>query len=503
MKPKLKLLVVVILVLMLCFLPACNNEPKESTVVRRESKNVNNEEVETPEPQEPEGLDDAGGGAESPEDEIIEEPTDAPEEPDEPKVAPSGSLSSRGPWYVVANEEGLYAFNMDGSGMTILTTDVINEYTLSRSAAKAGGRIAYLTTEYTYTNPILHIVSLSGGIDHKTITLDPWDSSDDTTSDFDKEQALRALVDVPSYAWSNDGSMLAFFGIIDGPTSDLYVYSPAKDSTTRLTSGPSQGFRPFWSPDDKYIVHTGASSFGTGAGYSIKGVWAAKADGSEVISIDLPGTSGDEVFIGWRDNVTFLSYTWNALYGPHNLRFTNLLTGAVEVIWEYSFTYAVFGSQDNPSVLVAIDKYSSEDNPEGLRGLYQFSPPDYEPEFVLGTDPNRISWCNAGFFVVKTMDGYIEVRGTDRMGPYPYEGNAVYSDEGFPLWYSPDGLWVNVTGTAKKITSDSVKIAVWGADSQSIIFAARDILYVAAAPDWEPVIAAALFPTEGIVLIMP
>jgi len=493
MKSRLNIPVILIVILFLCVLPACSQKG-ESTVVRDIPENEDLTEPDTPVPPE----------AEKPT-EPMEEPTEPPEEPEGPEWVPSGPLSTSGPWYVVANEEGLYAFNMDGSGLTLLTRDEMHRYnTLAEGVGKTGGRIAYLTARNTYDDLTLHIIDLGKGLDHTAISLttDETDPSKDP-DDWDKIEMARSIADMPSYAWSNDGKLLAFFAAIEGPTSDLYVYSPAEDSITRLTSGPSQGFHPVWSPDDEYIAHVGAGSFGSGAGYDIQGIWAAKVDGSKVVPFEFPENTGDERIIGWLDDVTFLGYSWYALHENYYLRFNNIRTGEVDVIWEYPFTVAVAGSPDNFRILLALNHYASEKNPEGLRGLYYLDPPDFEPDFSLGTDTYIISWCEAGFFVVSTMDGYIEIRGRDRMGPYPMEGDAIYSDDGFPAWYANEGLWINVSGTAKKLFTGSVEEAAWGADSESILFATEDSLYVAKAPDWKPILVAAMFPTDEIVLVMP
>ena len=81
-------------------------------------------------------------------------------------------LSTDGPWFVVANPEGLYAFNMDGTGLTFLTTDKPNQYrTLSDGVSSAGGRLAYITGESDYNNLILHILDFPNNLNHKIILL--------------------------------------------------------------------------------------------------------------------------------------------------------------------------------------------------------------------------------------------------------------------------------------------------------------------------------------------
>ena len=143
---------------------------------------------------------------------------------------------------------------MDGTGLSFLAPETVGSYILlQEGVASSGGRFAYLTTVDGYDQAKLQVIDIAHPANNKTI---PLFSSDEADID-----ARRAVVEQPSFAWSHDGEQLAFFGVMDGPSSDLYVYSTKDDQITRLTSGPSQGYQPSWSPDDQYIVHSGADSF--------------------------------------------------------------------------------------------------------------------------------------------------------------------------------------------------------------------------------------------------
>ncbi|HKZ24582.1 MAG TPA: hypothetical protein VJ398_02195, partial [Acidimicrobiia bacterium] len=84
---------------------------------------------------------------------------------------------------------------------------------------------------------------------------------------------MRTIVDVSSMAWSPDGRQLAFMGLMEGPTADLYLYSLEDGQIRWLSSGPAHAIRPSWSPDGDYIVHHGVLGMGTGAGFSVTGAW--------------------------------------------------------------------------------------------------------------------------------------------------------------------------------------------------------------------------------------
>jgi hypothetical protein len=487
MKCKPMIPAILVMILCLCILPAC-------TPVENNTTSEDTPQVITPTPTEK----SVG--------ERTKKPVESTEAPEPLDVAPHAPLSVTGPWYVVANEEGLYAFNMDGSGLTLLTRDAVSNFnSLSSGVATTGGRFAFLTERDGYWDLTLHIIDMVNGQDHKTIPLTSEETtlSDNPQDDWDNLELARAIVEVESYAWSHNGEMLAFFAGIEGPTSDLYIYTPAKDSITRLTTGPSQGFRPVWSPDDEYILHTGASGFGTGAGYAIEGVWAARYDASEVISFPLTEYAGDILFFGWKDNDTFLSAYWNPGNGPNHLQFTNIPTGKVETIWEYPFTTAAIGDVSYPRVIISIDDYASTENPDGLLGVYTLDPPDFDPEYLFEGSPGPVSYIGNGSFLVYAAQGTFLIGRFDADYLADMEGNPIFSDEGTLAWYGHDGLFVDVAGQQVQVINEPVVAAVWGANSASILFATQDVLYVATAPDWKPVLVAAAFPTDEIVLVMP
>jgi hypothetical protein len=487
MKCKTMILNILLITLCLCILSACT--PEENNTSGEDIP-----QVITPTPT---------GKSAGEREKKSEEPTKTPEPLE---TAPHAPLSTTGPWYVVANEEGLYAFNMDGSGLTLLARDVISEYNpLSWKVATTGGHIAYRTFKGSYQEPTIHIIDMTNWQDHKTISLisEKTGLGDNPVGEWDSLQFIRAIQHFSSYRWSPNGEMLAFFAGIEGPTSDLYVYTPSTDKIIRLTSGPSQGYRPVWSPDNKYIVHVGASNFGTGAGYNIQGVWAARCDGSQVITLDPPGATSDERFLGWKDDATFVSYSWGAADGPNNIRFTNILTGEVDIVWKYEFSNAAFGDSDNPRFLVSVNEYASDAHPDGLMGIYVLDPPDYKPEPLFEVSSSYVWWIGNGEFYVLADEGAFIVTRFDIIDVSYITGRPFFSDNGVLAWFGDDGLWLETEEEQLHIFTDPVEDVAWGADSASIMFATQDTLYVTTAPDWKPVLVAAAFPTDEIAFVMP
>ena len=184
-------------------------------------------------------------------------------------------------------------------------------------------------------------------------------------------EASRAMTDLDSsLEWSPDGSVLAFIGAQAGSSADLYTYTLDTGKVAHLTDGPSQAFRPSWSPLGTYIVHFGATTFGTGAGYAVTGAWAVPANGSAVIDLYKP-PSGDQVLVGWLSDDDFVVYSWTPVCGPQDLRVFHIPDKSEEQLVDGCFSGAAVALDG--SVLVAAGGQDPD-----WKGVYRFAPGSLE-----------------------------------------------------------------------------------------------------------------------------
>ena len=437
----------------------------------------------------------------------------------ETPTAPSAimvSLSETGPWWAFFIGEGIWAdsiwaVNPDGSGLTELARKlIIVPQDLNEAVAPTGGLLAFATAADTQLRGLtLNLLKLPEGEIRSQFAL----SSPDTEPEPGADPALRPpepLVAISSevgFAWSPDGQQLAFMAAFEGPSSDLYVYSLQDERLTRLTDGPSEGIRPTWSPDGKYILHFGVETLGTGAGYTMSGVWAARADDSGVKSLyDVSGSS-NEVIVGWVSQDTFAVYTHSfSRGGTLNLRTVNIETGAVQVLWEGLFNGAALDTTSG-NLLLAVGPRADESP-----GLY-LVPPDGAPTQRIVEDvATRLSWSDeADLFFALTEFGVLAVSAQgefiDVALPPSYSGFPVFAPDTRELAWTGSSLWIgsllsSLDNPPRQVYPQAAVKAAWGPEGQ-LLFFGKEGLFAAQPPAFEPGLIAEGLSTQHTVWVVP
>ena len=316
-------------------------------------------------------------------------------------------------------------------------------------------------------------------------------------------EAVRSITDFDSLAWSPDGRRLAFIGVQDGPSSDLYLYSLDTQKVTRLTEGPTQGFSPTWSPDGKFIVQFGANAFGTGAGISVVGVWATHADNTGSIELYKPKANG-EMGLGWADANTFLVYSFSPLCRYFNLRAVSLQPVKVTTVFAGCFNSAAFDPTSG-NVILGIT--------QGQADLCNCSPTKTGSGFyMLGLNGSLKQLNSADIPVVGWLKnagaawGYAENKGALA---FTLAGKALALPSGLPsseplvgiggkawAWTAGQidlqpGLWIGSPDSGiQKVSDLPISTAVWNAEGTALIFLNNAKLYVATAPAFKPLFLA-------------
>lgn len=227
------------------------------------------------------------------------------------------------------------------------------------------------------TNPgaPLTTLNITAGLTLSEATLEPGDPA---------FEALRAL-EVSPPVWSPNGDALAFMGIIDGPSSDLYTWDADTGNLARLTDGAAQGVEPHWSTEGTYIWHFAVDSLGTGAGYAMSGVYAARADNTQVTDLGLQPNWSAVEYIAWVDDQTVLTNGWNAACGPRDIRKIDAATGRPIILWSGSFYTAIYNPAER-RLEVTVDSLTAECDPGLVVGSFTVNVDTGEIQQVATSD---------------------------------------------------------------------------------------------------------------------
>ena len=158
-------------------------------------------------------------------------------------------------------------------------------------------------------------------------------------------EALRAITEQPSIAWSPDGMKLAYVASQEGSNADLFIYDLASGKSTQVEQDPSQSSQPMWNPSSSWLVFVTIDTFGTGAGFAMNSLWGYRVEAGRLTRInDLTSSSGEEL-LGWGSDDTLVIHSWNPMCGNNSLRRVNLSTGKTEMIRKECFTAAAVNDE--------------------------------------------------------------------------------------------------------------------------------------------------------------
>lgn len=405
-------------------------------------------------------------------------PNDSPQQvaPENPPT--DGTLNDTGPWLLIESSQGLWAANPDGSALKQLTNEDYWRGGLKHAIQPTGDHVVYITPgNYDFHHMALNLLSLPDG--QSTKITDLTSASSEAYAGLSPGdpgfEALRAIGEQPSYAWSPDGTRLAFSGVMDGPSADIYLYDARSGTITRVSQDPAQDFSPSWSPDGNHLLYVAADSFGTGAGGIMSGVWAADGMGGNPTQLFATDTAGEEVE-GWLDNTTVLLASWDQPCGLQKLRLYDLGSRQVSMLHQGCFKSATADG------LYGGALYSNEN------GVYMLTAKDHTPTQVSSEGGATIDPRHIGdqVFTVRFASGGIATFDNNHLLDHAVSPVKVSSGElcvaeygAIWGWTSHDaaqpGAWITGPGMEiGQIYDGPAILPIWSQDNDLLFFAAQD-----------------------------
>ncbi len=448
--------------------------------------------------------------AESDEPENLEEPTRDVEDEEE-------TIESSETVQEVNIEDSLLAITTSGVWLVSETTQemvLLNSAPLDAPDDESQGLtpdrryFAYLTGLETESSiPTLEVLDLAGQSTLFELELSSTPNQPPAEIEIGDPafEALRAMSYNYSLAWSPDGQKLAFVAAIDGASSDVYLFDTGDLSVTRLTDEKSNAAALHWSPNGSYLQYVTIDSFGTGAGFSMDGVWIYDIAENQAKLVEQSQNSGEH-FLAWQDDRTFFIYSWDAMCTEFNLRTVDASQLKQDVLVDGCFTAIAYDPQEQLGMF-AITDFNTENCPCGKpmdAGLMIFgeSVPlngDNEHlrkfEYVIAYGIDFIP--QGGLFTVYGDEGLQNIYNSsgspvtipgEVTGLKPYPAPQQESVWAWSSYYSgKTGLWIAENQQAPIELSPLFSGApAWSNDGQRLYFYESNRLLVAEAPQYEP-----------------
>jgi WD40 repeat protein len=419
-----------------------------------------------------------------------------------PSTTPSPSnfqqpLTPDGPWALLGGDGGVWAANLDGSGAVQLSRDLLYKPAagnLQDAISPDGSLAAFVTMTDHYfhgmTLTILHFPDLS------LIRSIPI-TSEDTEPPMNVDGGYQSYpyLAAGDFAWSPDGRMLAFTGLIEGETSDLYLYNSSDGSISRMTDGPTEAFQVSWSPDGKYILHFGAYGFGTGAGAPVEAAWLAGVQDNSVRLLYEPEGNGEYVD-GWISPEEFVVHSWSAICGDFNFRIFNIQNGTSEIFYEGGVWGHAFDPQSGALLLVLKPIEYCSVGYTNLEGIYIVWPDNpYLAQVSDGVTNSPYWYFTAQRFILPDLGMMVSAEGETQSFPAEVMGYFAWSTPGGDKWAwtgtwvgpEPMGMWVGSTGQPPSILIEShVHAALWSPTGDTLLFLDSEGLFAAHSPGYSP-----------------
>jgi hypothetical protein len=393
----------------------------------------------------------------------------------EPPVVDTSGLDPSGPWLLIESDEGLWATNADGSGLTQLT-DIEYWSSLGAAVQPRGTQVVFISPPsfpYDLHKMTLNLLSLPDGRVTKITDLTSPETegyADLAPGDAGLE-ALRAIREQSNYAWSPDGTRLAFVGLMDGPSAEVYLYDSISGDIQRVSNDDSQNYWPSWSPDGNTLLYFGAESFGVGAGFDTNGVWSARGDGTHATLLFNP-PGGSMKLVGWLDPITAVFKTWTPGGGDEKLRLFDVTTLQSVML-------------SNGSIIsAAVDSVSGAAMFADSSGLYLLTAEDRSPVRVSQEEVTWIGRVEPGeyYFSVGFTNGNLATYGTgdldNQVSPFNGTGGSLNVAMYGWIWAwtseggSQSGVWITGPGIETgQIFDGSARLPIWDMHNNLLFFA--------------------------------
>lgn len=412
-------------------------------------------------------------------------------------ATPRPTVVVDGPWLVYSSPEPglIYAYDVD-AGVTleislphpIITSDLVNGISPDGHTLVVRAGSPLNTDEFalyqidlpsgtvTKLTPLLNLV-----VQRKIV-------NQEGTRAFD---TLRAVSREDGLAWSPDGTYLAFTAALEVTSSDLYLWNATTGSIERLNGLYSHSASPYWSPGGNWLISQELGEYSEATGWRSEVVTGLRVPGfNDQNSLYLPAAgSQGEVFIGWLNAQTMMSYSQTA-DGPLELRQVNVDTLQKSVLLAGSFSLAALDPNSASYAFVLNESQAQEKSL--LSGVYFVPETSGVKSLQMVGDWSGLFAEPNGIFIASGPKGLIGFSANGSSFSLSDEQMASISPSGnwMVAWGTEEGgkagarLYQSSSGTIlQNLTDLPVRDVVWQPDSMAFYLTTEDSIYRVAFPE--------------------
>ncbi len=435
-------------------------------------------------------------------------PTVVPEATPTPTPTPTPHIEANGPWLVFTAPNGSWLNAYDVQAKVthkidlpepIIAADLARGYTSDGNALFIRAGSALNTEELA-----LYQINLPSDEDSnnrfavsRVSSLLSISLQRQIVNEEDITDALGALTMVTrpdGLAWSPDGRFLAFTAALNNETSDLYVLDTLNDRVNRANRYLTHNASPLWSPDSTWLVSQELELNRFTEDWRAANVAGLLMPGyinQDNIYTPSPG-SREEVFVGWRNIETFISFSVTE-DGPSLLRQVTSDRLQESMIFEGPFNQVAFDPISGVFAFII-----SHDNAiaQGISGgLYRLLPDSTVLLLQQGGYWDNLIWDPAGMFVAAGLRGVLLFTPDGESLFLPGQGNARLSPNGNWLIAWGDGensasgarLYQSASDHSLQTLLESpVETLFWQPDSMAFFIQSEGALYHFAFPGLKP-----------------
>lgn len=434
-----------------------------------------------------------------------------------PTLTPTPQVQANGPWVVFAVPNGarLAAYDINTKVTIeidvpepIIADDLNHGYAPNQRALyiRAGSalnteELALYQIDLPACEPSCNGFEVSRISPLLSISLQRQIVNQEGTRAFD---ALTMVTRPDGLAWSPDGRFLAFTAALNNETSDLYVFDTLNNRVDRVNRYISQNASPVWAPDSSWLI----SQELTHNPYVED--WRATVVAGLLIPSFInqdniytpPTNSREEVFVGWRNVETFISYSLT-VDGPQLLRQVTSDRLQESIIYEGRFKQVAF--DPGSGVLAFILSHDSAIAQGMSGGIYLLLPGSTALQLQQGGNWDTLTWDPAGMFVAAGLQG---------VTMFTPEGESLFLPDQGNASLSPNGNWLIAYGDGEQSASgarlhqsasnhplqtlleDRVESLFWQPDSRGFFIQSEGVMYHFVFPGLKPIEVTNGLPTD-------